>query len=269
MRILIAGGTGTAGRVLAVRAREAGHLVRVLSRSAGSRTPPGVELAVGDLTTGAGLDEAAAGVDAVVDVSNRDSARESVSTAFFRAATEHLFAAEQRACVGHHLTVSIVGLEGVPMGYYRAKLAHEAATVAAAGRTGVGHTIARITQFHDFAPLILRWLRLGPLAVVPRLHLQPVHLRDVADHLLGLLDAGPSGRSVDLGGPQQEELADMVRRYVAVTGVGVRVLPVPVVGPLRRFDAAGALRPADGARGSLTFDDWLRELATSGPAPSS
>jgi len=50
MHLLIAGGTGTSGRVLAERAQTAGHRVRI-----------------------------------------------------------HLFAAEQRAGVGHHLTMSIVG----------------------------------------------------------------------------------------------------------------------------------------------------------------
>lgn len=260
MRILIAGGTGTAGRVLASRASARGHTVRVLSRSAGSPVPPGVELVVGDLLTGTGLDEAAAGMDAVVDASNRDSVRESVAAAFFTAATDHLFSAEQRSGVGHHLAISIVGIDGGPTGYYRAKLAQETVAVAASRRTGVGHTIARVTQFHDFAALILGLLRLGPLAVVPRLHLRPVHLRDVADHVLGLLEAGPAGRAPDLSGPRPERLPDMVRRYARVRGTRVTVLPVPVVGQLRRLDAAGALRPARGVHGELTFDDWLAEL---------
>ena len=263
MRILIAGGTGTSGRVLAVRARDAGHTVRVLSRYAGSAVAAGVELAVGDLVTGAGLDAAAAGVDAVVDASNIETPREAVATSFFSAGTDHLIAAEQRAGVAHHVVLSIVGIDGVPLGYYRAKVAQETVAAAASTRTGVGHTIARVTQFHDFAPLMLRRLRLGPLAVVPSMHLQPVHLRDVADHLLDLLETGPCGRAPDLGGPQQEDLADMVRRHVEVTGARVRVLGLPLVGPLGRFDAAGALRPLGGVRGRLTFDDWLRELATS------
>lgn len=265
MRILIAGGTGTSGRVLAVRARDAGHTVRVLSRSSASPVPPGVELVGGDLVTARGLERAVAGVDAVVDVSNIENPRESVTRRFFTAGTDHLVSAEQRAGVEHHLVVSIVGIDDVPLGYYRAKVAQEAALVTASARTGVGHTILRATQFHDFAPLTLRRLRLGPLAAVPAMHLQPVHLRDLADHVLGLLDRGPQGRAADLGGPQQEGLVDMVRRYVAVTatGAGVRVLPLPLLGPMRRLDAAGTLRLAGGVRGRLTFDDWLRELARS------
>lgn len=260
MRILLAGGTGTAGRVLAVRAREGGHDVRVLSRRPDGRRPERVERVVGDLATGVGLDEALAGIDAVVDVSNQDTAREAPATAFFRAATDHLFAAEQRAGVRHHVVLSIVGIDRFPTGYYRAKLAQEAAAAAAAERTGVGHTIARVTQFHDFAALMLRRARLRPLVVAPALHLQPVHLRDVADHLLGLLQTGPAGRAPDLGGPLPEELPDMLRRYISAIGLRARVLPIPLVGPARRPNAHRVLRPDHGVRGTLTFGDWLRDV---------
>jgi len=261
MHILVAGGTGTAGRVLAARARDAGHTVRVLSRRPADHHGEGVEHVVGDVATGVGLDAAVAGVDAVVDVSNRDTAREAPATAFFTAATRHLVAAEQRGGVRHHVVVSIVGIDRFPTGYYRAKLAQEAAVVEATGRAGVGHTIARVTQFHDFAALVLQRARLGPLALAPKLHLQPVHLRDVADHLLGLLDAGPAGRAPDLGGPRPEELPTMLRRYAAATRTPARVLPVPLVGPTRRANEARMLQPDHGVRGRLTFDDWLRELA--------
>jgi uncharacterized protein YbjT (DUF2867 family) len=257
MRILLAGGTGTAGRVLAARARDAGHEVRVLARHAADPPREGVESVVGDLTTAAGLDEAVAGMDAVVDLSNRVTVREEPAAAFFTAATHHLFAAEQRAGVRHHVVVSIVGIDHFPTGYYRAKLAQEAAAAAAAERTGVGHTIARVTQFHDFAAQTLPRLRVGPLVLAPGLHLQPVHLRDVADHLLGLLNAGPAGRAPDLGGPQPEELPDMLRRYAAAVGARVRVLPVPLLGSARAANEAGVLRPDDGVRGTLTFEEWL------------
>jgi uncharacterized protein YbjT (DUF2867 family) len=259
VRILLVGGTGTAGRVVAARAAEAGHHVRVLSRHAPERPTPAVERVVGDLITGAGLDAAMAGVEAVVDLSNPDRAAQAAATAFFVAATDNLVAAEQRAGVGHHVVLSIVGVDRYPTGYYRAKLAQEAAAAGAAARPGLGHTIARVTQFHDFVTLIVQRSRLGPLVLAPRLHLQPVHLRDVADHLLGLLEAPPAGRAPDLGGPQAEELPDMLRRYLAAAATPLRVLPVPLVGPTRRPNEARVLRPATGVHGTLTFDDWLRE----------
>ncbi|HYO40738.1 MAG TPA: NAD(P)H-binding protein, partial [Nocardioidaceae bacterium] len=122
MQVLIAGGTGTSGHVLARRAAAAGHQVRVLSRRSGGSGPDGQHLVRGDLTTGAGLDEAVEGVDAVVDLSNVAASRYRPASSFFTMATEHLFAAEERAGVGHHLTLSIVGVDRFPSAYYRAKV---------------------------------------------------------------------------------------------------------------------------------------------------
>ena len=259
MDLLIAGGTGTSGRVLARRSAAAGHRPRVLTRGSSHVTADGQHLVHGDLTTGAGLDEAVDGVDAVVDLSNISTARYQPARAFFTTATDHLFAAEQRAGVSHHLTLSIVGVDRFPSAYYRAKLDQEAAVTAASTRTGVGHSIVRVTQFHDFAALVLQRFRFGRLALAPLLHSQPVHLDDVADHLLAVLDDGPAGYAPELGGPQPLDVPDMVRRYARVVDPTVRVLPAPLLGAARRANNAGVLRPAAGVRGTRSFDQWLTE----------
>lgn len=58
--ILVTGGTGVLGRLVVDRLRGAGHEVRVLSRSGRPGTIQG------DLLTGAGLEEAVDGVEAIV-----------------------------------------------------------------------------------------------------------------------------------------------------------------------------------------------------------
>src|SRR6266700_305058 len=63
--ILVTGGTGTLGRLVVGRLREAGREVRVLTR----RSRPaedGVGFMTGDLATGAGLEPAVGGVDTIV-----------------------------------------------------------------------------------------------------------------------------------------------------------------------------------------------------------
>jgi uncharacterized protein YbjT (DUF2867 family) len=259
MHILIAGGTGTAGRVLAHQMTTAGHHVRLLARHRPAEAY-GLDVVLGDLTTGAGLDRAVADMEVVVDVSNVSTPFRGKASAFFTGATEHLFAAEQQAGVQHHLVLSIVGIDRFPSGYYRAKLDQEAAVAGASARTRVGHSIARVTQFHDFAALVYRLFRAGRLVFAPPLHVQPVHLRDVADHLLRLIAAGPARRVPDLAGPQPEEVPDMVRRYAAAAGRPARVLPAPLLGAMRRANDAQALRPRLGHRGTLTFEAWLEEV---------
>ncbi len=66
--LLAVGATGSIGRLVVARAVREGHAVRVLVRDAGRAGcfPPGVELAVGDLTRADSLEAAVAGIDAVV-----------------------------------------------------------------------------------------------------------------------------------------------------------------------------------------------------------
>jgi uncharacterized protein YbjT (DUF2867 family) len=67
VNIAVPGGTGTLGRAVVEELVGRGHAVRVLSRRAPRRPPPGSTHHEVDLATGAGLDAALAGVDAVVD----------------------------------------------------------------------------------------------------------------------------------------------------------------------------------------------------------
>jgi uncharacterized protein YbjT (DUF2867 family) len=260
MRILVVGGTGLAGRVLVQRALAAGHSVRVLSRSAAAEVPAGTELVTGDLVTGTGLTAAVSGMDAVVDLSNAPTARYRPASRFFTTATRHLVAAEQSAGVAHHLLLSIVGVDRFPGGgHYRAKVDQEQALWATAEAAGVGFTIARVTQFHDFAAQTYRWFRVGPVVLASPLHLRPVHLADVADHLLGLLDRPVNGQAPELSGPEALNLLDMTRRYAAAQPRPARVLRLPLPPAVRRANDARVLAPPGGRHGALTFDQWLRE----------
>src|SRR5262245_22524966 len=111
MRIAVAGGTGTVGRHVVARAREAGHEVVVLSRSLGV-----------DVARGTGLDEALTGVGAVIDVANPDTIERDRAARFFTDVAGALQRAGARAGVRHIVTLSIVGIEETSFGYYRAKL---------------------------------------------------------------------------------------------------------------------------------------------------
>lgn len=259
MHILIVGGTGTAGRVLTRHALIAGHRVRVLTRTRPSQPLRPAETVIGNLTTGDGLTTAVRDVDAVVDLSNTTEASRRAATHFFTEGTRRLFAAETAAGVRHHLTLSIVGVDALPSGYYQAKLAQERAVQTASQDTGIGHTIARVTQFHDFAATTLQRFRVGPIVLAPALQVRPVHLDDVAEYLLRLLDQPPAGFAEELGGPHDEQLDDMTRRLARATGRRLAVLPAPLPRAVRRANQAGVLRPSAGIRGGIGFDQWLQE----------
>lgn len=231
----MAGGTGVVGGHVVEVARERGHDVVVLTRSEGV-----------DLTTGAGLAERSAGVDAVVDVTSVATQRRAAAEAFFGSVTRHL----QAAGAAHIVALSIVGIEEVDTGYYAGKRVQE--RMLAAGE--VPWSVLRATQFHEFAEQVLGFVRVGPFSLVPRMRIRTIAAREVAEALVDLAERGPSGRVPDLAGPEVHDLVDLARRVAGDR----RVVPVRVPGAAGRAMRSGGLLPQGaGPRGTVTFDAWL------------
>ena len=247
--IAIAGGTGCVGRRVVESVRRLGAEPIVIARSMGV-----------DLTTGTGLDDVLAGVDVVIDVTNIVTQNRRRVTVFFEASTRHLLEAEERQGVGHHVLLSIVGIDRVGLGYYQAKLAQEALV-----RQGVvPWTILRATQFHEFAAQMLGDRR---LAVVPSMLSQPVAAHDVADELVRLAKAPAGGMAAEIAGPREERVPDMARRLASARGGRPLVITLPLPGATGSGMRTGALLPTGpGPRGTQTFDDWLQEPQVTAPS---
>ncbi|GAA4793107.1 SDR family oxidoreductase [Streptomyces ziwulingensis] len=237
---LVTGGTGTLGRLVAGRLRTDGHEVRVLSR----RTPPyAVDLREG----GAGLGAAVDGVDTVVHCASTPRGGDERAAA-------HLIEAARRAGVRHLVYISIVGVDRVPYGYYRAKFAVERLVE----ESGLGWTVLRTTQFHDLVARVLGALSGPPVLVLPaRIADQPIEVAEVAARLAQLAGGAPAGRAADMGGPEVRSFESLARAYLAATGRRRAVVKVPLVGrTYREFRAGGHLAP-DRAVGKGTFEEYL------------
>ncbi|MFH9422001.1 SDR family oxidoreductase [Streptomyces sp. NPDC017529] len=245
--ILVTGGTGTLGRALVPRLLEAGHDVRTLSRRphTGTERPRLTSYAV-DLRDGTGLAEAVAGVDTVVHCASAPKGDTE--------AAGQLVEAARAAGVRHLVYISIVGVDRVPLGYYRTK--HEVERLVA--ESGLGWTVLRTTQFHD---LVLRLVKAGarlPVVPVPSgIRLQPVDVREVADRLAELASGEPAGRVADMGGPEVLAARDLVRETLRAGGR--RRLLVPLWLPGKTF---GALRRGENvtprhADGTARYADFL------------
>lgn len=241
VKIAVAGGTGLVGRVAVEEVRRAGATPVVVARSTGV-----------DLTTGAGLDQALAGVDAVIDASNVETMSAKVSVGFFEAATRTLLAAGERAGVRHHVALSIVGCDVVDLPYYLGKRRQEELVTAGP----VPWTILRATQFHEFAGQLVDRSP-APLALAPRMLSQPVAAAEVAALLVATALGAPQGATHDLGGPQPERMDRLVRAELRRRGTRRVVVPVPMVGTTGRQVRDGGLLPGPGATlGRQTFDEW-------------
>lgn len=238
--ILVTGGTGTLGRHVAERLRAGGHEVRVLSRHT---QPYAVDLRQG----GAALDVAVAGVDTIVHCASSQTGGDEKAAA-------HLIAAARRAGVGHLVYISIVGVDQVPFGYYRAKLAVEKQVE----ESGLGWTVLRATQFHDLLVRVLRAMAKSPVVLLPAgMSDQPVEVTEVADRLAELAAGAPAGRVDDMGGPEVRTFESLARAYLKATGRRRAVVGLPLVGKAyRAFRAGGHLAP-ERAVGKGTFEEYL------------
>ncbi|MFF0046774.1 SDR family oxidoreductase [Streptomyces sp. NBC_01620] len=239
--LLVTGGTGTLGREVTERLRTDGHQVRVLSR----RSQP---YAV-DLRDGTGLDAAVDGVDAIVHCATTPRGGDDT-------AAGHLIEAARRVGVPHLVHISIVGVDRVPLGYYRVKRQVEQMIE----ESGLGWTILRTTQFHD---LVLRFLaaaaRLPVLPLPAGVRLQSIDTDEVADRLAELAVAGPAGRVPEMGGPEVRELPDLARAYLRATGKRRPLMPVPLAGKAYAgYRRGGHLTPGQ-AVGRTTFEEFLTE----------
>lgn len=247
MDVLVTGATGRLGQSLAPALEGAGHAVRRMSRRGAG--PGGVR---GDLASGRDLTTALAGAEVVVHAASdpRGDAWE-VDVA----GTRRLVQAVDRGRLQHLVYVSIVGVDRIPYGYYRAKYAAEQVLLA----SGLPVTLVRVTQFHHFVDELLATARRGPVLPVPMgWRVQPVDVGDVAEHLTSLVGTQATGGVVEFGGPREHSAAELARAWAPVHGSGAHVVSTPVPGRLSTAFRDGAAVPAGGARGRRTYEEHLR-----------
>lgn len=246
MRVLVTGASGVLGRFVASALVERGHEVSAFNRRGVSL--PAVVSHTGDLTTGAGLADALAGVDCVVDCATLTTMSRARSVRHFSAAGRHLSELGAAAGVGHHVVVGIVNADVVPYPYYAGKVVQE--RIALAGP--VPATVLRATQFHEFVGQFLARLKLGRWSFVPPVRFRPIAAASVAEVLADLVDAGPGGRVPDVAGPREESLVDLARK------LDRSLVRLPAVGRVGRAMAGGGLLPGpDAVLRGPTFDEWL------------
>ncbi len=248
--VLVTGGTGVLGRRV-VRALAAdGHQVRILSRNPASPPVSGAEVTVADLSTGVGLPEAVAGASAVVHCATDPRNPWAVDVE----GTGRLLETARDAGRPHLVSVSIVGVDRIPVTYYRAKLAAEESVA----RSGLPWTVLRTTQFHGFVEDLLGRLVRLPVVPVPRgWRLQPIDVEEVARRLADAVASGPAGRLPDLGGPEVVPVAELVRDRLRRTGRHRPVVEVPLPGALCAALRAGANLVPGNRSGGRTWREFL------------
>ncbi|GAA2607526.1 NAD(P)-binding oxidoreductase [Actinomadura fulvescens] len=256
MTILLTGGTGTLGRLVAPLLVDAGRTVRVLSRSR-HEAKDGIEYVTGDLASGDGLEAAIGGADTIVHCAGSTKGDEDKARNLVKAAA--------RAGSQHLVYISVVGADRIPVesrvdramfGYFAAKRAAELAVEG----SGLPWTTLRATQFHDFMLTAARGMAKMPVIPVPAgMRFQPVDAGDVAERLAGLALGEPAGLVADIAGPTVYGMDEIVRGYLNAVGKRRLMVPVRLPGKAARAYRDGGNLSLDQATGQRTWEDFLAE----------
>ncbi|MEH0981816.1 SDR family oxidoreductase [Micromonospora sp. CPCC 205556] len=236
---MVVGGTGMVGRNVVTKLQERGHEVIAAAPQTGFNT-----------LTGEGVDATLEGAEVVLDVTNAPNMEEGPATDFFRTSGRTLLAAEKKAGVRHHVTLSIVGVDRPhDLGYYRAKVAQEQVV-----RDGdVPFTIVRSTQFFEFMKAVVDGNADGNTVRLPTTMVQPIAVTDLAAELASIAVEAPVGDVVEVAGPEAMPLDEFARRLTAVIGDGRTVTTDPSVRPFFGVELDGRLLvPGPGARLAAT-----------------
>jgi uncharacterized protein YbjT (DUF2867 family) len=254
--ILVTGGTGTLGRLVVGRLREAGCDVRVLSRSR-HEAADGIEFVTGDLAAGKGIEAAVDGVGTIVHCAGSAKGDEDK--------TRNLVRAASTVGAQHLVYISVVGAERIPVasgvdramfGYFASKRAAERIVED----SGLPWTTLRATQFHDSMLKVARQMAKMPvIPVLAGVRFQPIDGGEVATRLVELTLGKPSGLVSDIAGPGVYEMKELLRSYLRASHRHRLIWPLPLPGKAARAIRAGANLALEQAVGHRTWEEFLAD----------
>ena len=269
MLVLVTGGTGFVGSHVVERLVAAGARVRCLVRASSSlRYLPreGIEVVLGDLAAGTGLDEALQGVDVVAHVGGVTKAlsEDAFQQGNLRA-TENLL----HACKGHgdslrrFIHVSSLAAVGPspdlqpldedaaphPLTWYgRSKLAAEGAVRASklAGRAVILRPPVVYGQRDTDVFEVLRSVANGITVRIgrPESYFSYIHVKDLAEAMwLAVSSEGAAGRTYFVANPEPVSWTAFAQTAASIMGRRVRSVGVPAsVAYLAGWSAEGLSR---------------------------
>jgi uncharacterized protein YbjT (DUF2867 family) len=253
MKIVVIGGSGLIGTKLVRKLGEQGQEAVAASPASGVNT-----------ITGEGLAEVMKGASVVVDVSNSPAWEDAAVMNFFETSTRNLLSHEAAAGVRHHLALSVVGTGRLSeSGYFRAKIAQEKLIK----ESSIPYTIVQATQFFEFLKGLADISVVSGKVHLPPVLFQPMAADDVASAISRIAVGPPVNGTVEIGGPEQFRLDELVQRRLAALKDSREVVADPNALYSGAQISERTLVPDKDARlGETRFETWLKQPA--GQVPS-
>jgi len=250
MKIVVIGGTGLIGSKVVSKLTEHGHEAIAASPNSGVNT-----------LTGEGLAEVLEGAEVVIDVSNSPSFEDDAVLNFFTTSTTNLLAAEKAAGVTHHVALSVVGTQRLQTsGYFRAKIAQENLIK----ESGLPYSIVHATQFFEFVKSIAAAATDGNVVRLSHALIQPIAAEDVASAVGRTAVSAPLNATVEIAGPVQLGLDELVRTGLSLRGDPREVVAdasAPYYGAI--LEERTLVPETNATTFETTFEQWLATQAVS------
>ncbi|MGX1760259.1 SDR family oxidoreductase [Streptomyces lydicus] len=242
MKFAVIGGTGLIGSQVVKKLNAAGHEAVPHSPSTGV-----------DVLTAQGVEEAVAGADCVVNLTNSPTF-DDASPAFFQTSMDNLLAAAHKGGVGHFVILSIVGADQVQnLAYYRAKVLQE--DILKAGP--LPYSIVRATQFMEFMAATMSWTTEGDTVRLPTTPLQPIAAQDVSDTVAEVAAGSPLNATLNVGGPDVHPLDEIGRITLRARPDGRTVVTDDTAGMFAAVDGDALTTKGDARIAPTHYTDWL------------
>ncbi|MFC9238493.1 SDR family oxidoreductase [Streptomyces decoyicus] len=242
MKFAVIGGTGLIGSQVVKKLNAAGHEAVPHSPSTGV-----------DVITGQGVEEAVAGADGIVNLTNSPTF-DDASLTFFQTSMDNLLAGGRKGGVGHFVILSIVGADQVPdLAYYRAKVLQE--DLLKAGP--IPYSIVRATQFMEFINAFMSWTTEGDTVRLPTTPLQPIAAQDVSDTVAEVAAGAPLNATLNIGGPAVHPLDELGRITLNARPDGRTVVTDDTAGMFAAVHGDVLTAKGDARIAPTHYTDWL------------
>jgi uncharacterized protein YbjT (DUF2867 family) len=160
--------------------------------------------------------------------------------------------------VGHHVALSVVGTERLSNGYSQAKLAQEKLIK----EFSIPYSIVHATQFFEFVNNIADAATEGNTVRLPHALIQPIAADAVASALARTAVDEPSNGTIEIAGPEQFSLDELIRKGLSFRGDPREVVADPEARYFGALLEERTLLPsADALILDPRFEDWLVQTA--------
>jgi len=156
----------------------------------------------------------------------------------------------------HFIYISIVGIEKLPMTYFKQKLQTEELIK----KSGISWSILRATQFHNYVDQILKQLLKLPIGILPKkVPIQPIDVLPVAEKLLEISFQEPTYRTDNIGGKEILSLETLSQSWMAIQNIKKPLLNLPLWGSTGNNLINGALTCSQKTNEGRNWQQWLNE----------